>query len=423
MRRTDIRMEGRKSMKLASTGSHILRAIATGVAVLGIGVAVQHTTAHAESVNSYISSQKIGHATITKSIWSGFPKYKYRNGVGKPEGVVVHETANSTSTIYGEIAYMKAHYSNAFVHSFVDASRIVNIANTNYLSWGAGPAANQRFVQFEQVEVHSKSAFAHQIANAAYYTAYLLKEYNLKPNDAAYDGKGTVWSHNAVSKFLGGTTHTDPVGYYASAGRKYFGQAYTMAQFYQQVKRQYNLLHGSSTSTYAKATYQKGSGSETAKLSSSYTKYRLYNHIKGTRATKKYTWTRSKAYAGKRVYIDEIGTKTASKSKWYRIRFRKSTSAQKYWVYKKALNFGTLTFNKDLTLQKTVKTTSNTATYNHIPNTHYLSKSVGSTASLQGQTVNINCEGIRTIDGVQTTWYRVVPTTGDPYWINATEFD
>ncbi|MFC6181808.1 peptidoglycan recognition protein family protein [Lactiplantibacillus daowaiensis] len=406
-------------MKLASTGSHVLRALVTGVAVLGVGVVTSLTTAHAESVNSYISNQKIGHATVTKSIWSGFPKYKYRNGVGKPEGVVVHETANATSTIYGEIAYMKAHYSNAFVHSFVDASRIVNIANTNYLAWGAGPAANQRYVQFEQVEVHSKSAFAHEVANAAYYTAYILNEYNLKPNNAMSDGKGTVWSHNAVSNFLGGTTHTDPVGYYASAGKKYFGQAYTMAQFYEQVKRQYNLIH----KTYETATYQKGSGSETAKLSSSYTKYRLYNHIKGTRATKKYTWTRSKAYTGKRIYIDEIGTKTKAKSKWYRIRFKKSQSAQKYWVYSKAIDFGTLTFNKNLTLQKTVKSTSNATTYNHIPNTHYLSKAVGNTTSLRGQTVNINCEGFRTIDGVKTTWYRVVPTSGATYWINATEFD
>jgi N-acetylmuramoyl-L-alanine amidase CwlA len=407
-------------MKLVSTGSFIRRTIVAGVALFGIGVALQTTTAHAESVNSYISNQKVGHAKVTTAIWSGFPKYKYRHGVGKPEGVVVHETANPTSTIYGEMAYMKAHYNNAFVHSFVDASRIINIANTNYLAWGAGPAANQRFVQFEQVEVHSKSAFAHQIANSAYYTAYILNKYHLKPNDAAYDGKGTVWSHASVSKFLGGSDHSDPTGYYASAGRKYFGQAYTMAQFYQQVKRQYNLLHHAA---YEKATYRKGSGSETAKLSSRYTSYRLYNHIKGTRATKKYTWKRSKAYTGKRVYIDEIGTKTTKKSKWYRIRFKKSTSAQRYWVYSKALDFGTLTFNKNLTLQKTVKADSNATYYDHIPNTLYVSKPVGNTSSLRGQTVAVNCEGFRTIDGVQTQWYRVVPASGTPYWINATEFD
>ncbi|PAK65707.1 N-acetylmuramoyl-L-alanine amidase, partial [Lactococcus lactis] len=72
---------------------------------------------------------------------------------------------------------MKKNYNNAFVHTFVDASRIINIANTNYLAWGAGYPANARFVQFEQVEVHSKSAFAHEVANAAYYTAYTLNKY------------------------------------------------------------------------------------------------------------------------------------------------------------------------------------------------------------------------------------------------------
>ena len=49
-------------------------------------------------------------------------------------------------------------YNNAFVHSFVDASHV--ISNTNYLAWGVGYPGNARFVQFEQVEVHSKSAFA-----------------------------------------------------------------------------------------------------------------------------------------------------------------------------------------------------------------------------------------------------------------------
>ncbi len=193
-------------------------------------------------VNNYISVNKISHANVTSAVWNGFPKYNYRHGYGKPEGVVIHETGNPNSTIYNEIAYMKKDYQNAFVHSFVDASRIINIANTNYLCWGVGYPGNARFLQFEQVEVHSKSAFAHEVANTAYYAAYLLKKYHLKPNDAAYDGKGTVWSHAAVAKFLGGSDHTDPVGYYASCGSKYFGQAYTMSQLYQLIKADYNKM-------------------------------------------------------------------------------------------------------------------------------------------------------------------------------------
>ncbi|GHP14249.1 hypothetical protein YK48G_16740 [Lentilactobacillus fungorum] len=197
---------------------------------------------NASAVNHYIAKHHIKHVTITTKIWGGFPHYKYRHGKGKPEGVVVHETGNPHSDIFGEIAYMKKNYRNAFVHSFVDDDHIINIANTNYLAWGVGYPGNARFVQFEQVEMHTKKNFAQEVENAAYYVAYLLKEYKLKPNDACYDGKGTVWSHAAAAKYLGGSDHTDPVGYYKNRGKKYFHQAYTMKQFYHLVLTNYENL-------------------------------------------------------------------------------------------------------------------------------------------------------------------------------------
>lgn len=301
------------------------------------GMFALNGNAHAESVNSYIANHNIDHASVTSSIWGGFPKNGYRHGTGKPEGVVVHETANPNSTIYNEIAYMKRNYRSAFVHTFVDASRIINIANTNYLAWGAGYPANARFVQFEQVRVHSKSAFAHEIANTAYYTAYILNKYGLKPNDAAYDGKGTVWSHKGVSKFLGGTDHTDPTAYYASMGKTYFGAGYTFAQFYQLVKTIYNNLTAShEKKAFDKVSYK--SADKKALLGDKYQSYRLYNHVKNSRANvKTYSWTSVGATIGKKVYIDDIGTKSSG-STWYRIRFSSDPNAQKYWVYSKALN-------------------------------------------------------------------------------------
>lgn len=325
------------------------------------------TTAHASSskLNDYISSQDIKPASITKSIWSGFPKNKYRNGYGKPEGVVVHETANSSSTIYNEIAYMKKNYNNAFVHSFVDASRIINIANTNYLAWGVGYPGNARFVQFEQIEVHSKSAFAHEIANAAWYTAYLLHEYNLKPNDAAYDGKGTVWSHNAVSKYLGGSSHTDPVGYYSSNGKKYFGQAYTMAQFYTLVKAYYNSGTSSSSSSTAstslnKATYT--SESTTATLSSSYSKYKLYNHVKGTYTNMTtYKWSSISAKTGKKVYINMKGIRSPQGSTWYRFTTSTAKGAKQYWAYSDAFNLSTTASSSSASSSSNAATSSSSS--------------------------------------------------------------
>lgn len=313
--------------------------VLTALATLGAAGVLSFSTTTASAatskVNSYISSQNITPAKITKSIWSGFPHYKYRNGKGKPEGVVVHETANASSTIYNEIAYMKRNYNNAFVHSFVDGSRIINIANTDYLAWGVGSPGNARFVQFEQVEVHSKSAFAHEIANASWYTAYLLKEYNLKPNNASSDGKGTVWSHAAVAKYLGGSTHTDPVGYYASAGSKYFGQKYTMSMFYQMVEKYYNAMSENHTKLMS-ATYT--SANKQATLSSTYKKYYLYNHVKGSNknATKQ-SWSKISPKVGKTYYIDMVAKKSNG-SVWYRIKASKNTTSKtRYWVYSKVL--------------------------------------------------------------------------------------
>ena len=72
---------------------------------------------------------------IEEDYTSYFPKYGYRNGVGRPEGIVVHDTANDNSTIDGEIAFMKRNYNSAFVHAFVDGNRIIETAPTDYLSW------------------------------------------------------------------------------------------------------------------------------------------------------------------------------------------------------------------------------------------------------------------------------------------------
>ncbi|WP_203649889.1 peptidoglycan recognition protein family protein [Secundilactobacillus yichangensis] len=320
----------------------------TGLLTLFTVGTASTTTAHAASsaVNDYISSQNIKPAKVTSSIWGGFPKHAYRHGVGKPEGVVIHETANPSSTIYNEIAYMKAHYNNAFVHSFVDASHIINIANTNYLAWGVGFPGNSRFVQFEQVEVHSKSAFAHEVSNAAWYTAYLLHQYGLKPNDAAYDGKGTVWSHGSVAKHLGGSDHTDPVGYYSTTGKRYFGQGYTMAAFYQLVHAYYYSDFSGSASKPSssasakpldKVTYTKTTA--TAKLSSQFGTYRLYNHVKNAYTNMStYSWSSVQATPGKTIYINNKGVKDKAGTTWYRFTFSNDANAKQYWAYSGALD-------------------------------------------------------------------------------------
>ena len=185
------------------------------------------------SVNDYIKYNNFKAAPIVEDFSSHIPKYGYRNGVGKPEGIVAHETANNTSTIWGEVQYMKNNYQNAFVHAFVDDNNIIETAPTDYLAWGAGPVANERFIHVELVRVQGKDRFARAINNYADYIATNLLYYNLPVDSAEYDGNGTLWSHKAVSNFLGGTDHSDPYGWFQMNG-------YSMDELAQLVTEKYN---------------------------------------------------------------------------------------------------------------------------------------------------------------------------------------
>lgn len=187
------------------------------------------------NVNNYIKSNNFTNAKLSSQIQSQFTKFNYRNGYGKPEGVVLHETANPNSTIQNEIDYMSGNWENAFVHSFVDKGNIIQIHPTDYGVWGAGRFANARFVQYELVEHKTFDEFARSINNYAYYTAYILDKYKLPIDSAETDGVGTVWTHNAVSKYLGGTTHTDPIGYFNKWG-------YSYNEFLALVTEKYNAM-------------------------------------------------------------------------------------------------------------------------------------------------------------------------------------
>ncbi|MFQ3871225.1 GW dipeptide domain-containing protein [Staphylococcus sp. Mo2-1] len=171
------------------------------------------------SLNNYIRNNNFQAPNYEQDIASYLPQYNYR--YGKPEGIVLHETANDNSTITGEINYMKNNYNSAFVHAYIDGNRIIETANTDYLAWGVGPVANDRFIHVELVHTHDYDSFARSINNYADYAATNLQYYGLSPDSAEYDGQGTVWTHQAVSTFLGGSNHTDPHGYLASYNYSY----------------------------------------------------------------------------------------------------------------------------------------------------------------------------------------------------------
>ncbi|WP_223206785.1 hypothetical protein [Limosilactobacillus coleohominis] len=109
---------------------------------------------------------------------------------------------------------------------------------------GAAYPANGRAVQFEQVEVYGGWNFAAELVNAAYYTAYKMKQYGMYPSLAGSNNpvNATLWSHHDVSMYLGGTDHTDPDNYWSDRAWNYFGSGYNMWDFTMLVNYEYALL-------------------------------------------------------------------------------------------------------------------------------------------------------------------------------------
>ncbi|MCJ0967090.1 glucosaminidase domain-containing protein [Mammaliicoccus sciuri] len=192
------------------------------------------------SINSQIRNNNYAVPTYVEDFSSHIPKIPYRNGVGKPEGIIAHETANPNSTIQGEIAYMKNNYESAFVHAFVDDNNIIEVAPTDYLAWGAGGVANERFIHVELVRVYGGDRFARSINNYADYIATNLSYYGLPFDSAENVGTGTLWSHDAVSRYLGGTDHSDPYGWFAENN-------YTFNELVDLVREKYLYKTGSAT--------------------------------------------------------------------------------------------------------------------------------------------------------------------------------
>ena len=164
-------------------------------------------------------------------------KIKYRKG--KPEGIVIHETATPGASAYNEAIYFNREWKNmySYVHAFVDHKQIIQMMTPGYGVWGAGAIANNRFIQIELCQETTRNKFAKSVNNNAIYAAKLLHRYNIEPSNASNTGKGTIWSHHAVSRFLGGTNHTDPDGYFKKWG-------YSMNDFYSLLKHYYDLQAG-----------------------------------------------------------------------------------------------------------------------------------------------------------------------------------
>ncbi|MEY8351683.1 N-acetylmuramoyl-L-alanine amidase [Bacillus cereus] len=154
------------------------------------------------------------------------PKQPYRYGVGAYEGVVAHSTATPEAPAINIQKYESRTWRSAFVHYAVDWNETIQIADTKYIAYGAGPGANKRFVHVELCETKDYEKFKRSYDKYVKLLAKILKDNNLSVE------KG-LWTHYDVTKYLGGTDHEDPLDYLRSHG-------VSEAQFRADVQRAYN---------------------------------------------------------------------------------------------------------------------------------------------------------------------------------------
>ena len=159
-------------------------------------------------------------------IIDGLPKTPYRGGVGAYEGVVAHSTATPEAPAINIQKYETRTWRSAFVHYAVDWNETIQIADTKYIAYGAGPGANKRFVHVELCETRDYEKFKRSYDKYVKLLAKIIKDNNLSVE------KG-LWTHYDVTKYLGGTDHEDPLDYLRSHG-------VSEAQFRADVQRAYN---------------------------------------------------------------------------------------------------------------------------------------------------------------------------------------
>ncbi|MGX5572742.1 MULTISPECIES: N-acetylmuramoyl-L-alanine amidase [Bacillus cereus group] len=139
------------------------------------------------------------------------PKQGYRYGVGAYEGVVAHSTATPEAPAINIRNYEARTWRNAFVHYATDWDENIQIASTKYRAWGAGPAANARFVHVELSETSDPTKFKKSYERYVKLLAKILKDRNIHPSVG-------LWTHKDITYKLGGTDHEDPIQYLKSHG-------------------------------------------------------------------------------------------------------------------------------------------------------------------------------------------------------------
>jgi hypothetical protein len=157
----------------------------------------------------------------------GLPKEPYDSG--HYIGVVGHSTANNGDSADSERNYESSHWSDAFVHFFVDDQKILQVADINYVAYGAGHTANHLgYAQVELCQSTDAAKFVKAYAMYVWLLAKILHDRKLGVVDGV-----TLMSHAQVSVKWHECDHTDPIDYLASHGK-------TWASLVADVTREYN---------------------------------------------------------------------------------------------------------------------------------------------------------------------------------------
>lgn len=251
----------------------------------------------ASAVNNYIINNNIKPVGEALSLGRIYNQNTNKNGGinmdytgGKPRMVIIHEVGVDGGTINGSIDYMVRTQDSAFVHSFVDGSQLITIADKGKKSWGSGGWGNQYGIQIEQMRVTTSVAFYKQIVTLAKWTADQMIIYDMgapklmsspsspQRNDLSIKPDGNLASHRMIAyKFNQTTSHVDPDEYWARFG-------YDMNQFRDLVEYYYNQLEAPKiTSTSVEGNPATGDFKVRVKTSGAVTKVSvpIWSHANG----------------------------------------------------------------------------------------------------------------------------------------------
>lgn len=150
---------------------------------------------------------------IQVNLIPGLPKISYNSG--HYVGAIAHATDTYYDTPDSERNYALNNWQNAFPHYFVGSGKILEVADPNYIGYGAGRTANHLgYVHVELCQTYDSTQFAQDYAMYVWLLAKLLHDRGLGVVDGI-----TLMSHAQVSAKWGETNHTDPIAYLASHGK------------------------------------------------------------------------------------------------------------------------------------------------------------------------------------------------------------